>query len=725
MKCVKINFTDSIDNFFFEDDFMCDDDDEEMEYYEDITISDNSWDNIVDSSTDKKENVLWNHKNYYTGSLKDDIISPDPEDFSLNSLNMRENSEQLVNNFLDLDNPELSPKMIELMKMNDFISIFIHKITRVPEAVLYNEEETNQGFSIDESVFRKRECSDIVLMKRSYNAYRILTSSSIVNIVTENAKFIGKELLKIFHPKSEGNFNHFKPLWNHLLELTHGEIALLITSDEFKEQPIYQMLRYIHEPAITSSLISTIFLFDAKPGLQIQLFTELQEMELIETLLTMLDLKDFPVIINATSEFIIQMIEEGSKTEDSNILLSSIQLDPSCLSVLINHISDNKNRVQQHACIELLLAFLEKCIYVSDNVSLTTSTFALSDNKPLEPLKKSILNYLKNNIEELCMGLGSPKIHDHEDNIVNEINNLHLDSINDRDDHHHRKSSRIRLTVNKIDLLKIILTTINELQKNEYEMLEYIPWKLLVEWFFENPSNNIYHALFFKFFEFALKSNYIPILNSLFIETNLIYQFIDNFNIPRYIDCKGYIILMCNHIRFTYESQPNHSLIQPLLDNNNQWKNFLPILKKTTKEQIGNRKKFEYIGNTRPLPYTPKMTTHKYLAKLIKKDKELKNVDGVELESLYAALLGYGVNEEKNTKLMKNIRPSYRFNRQNIYCALDSPRSRYSNTTIDLDLISEPSFYENYQESNSKPILIATTNDDFLFNKKNLIRYEI
>jgi len=363
--------------------------DVEVEYYEDITIPDNTWDD-VDSNMENKENIYWNvNTQNYRGVVKDDIPILDPEDFSLNSLNMRENSEQLINNFLDLDNPELSPKMRELMKMHDFMKIFIHKITRVPDAVLYNEEEINQGFSIDESVFRKRECSDIVLMKRSYNAFRVLTSSSILDIVVDNAKFIGKELLKIFHQKSEGNFNHFKPLWNHLIEYTHGEIALLLTSDEYKEPPIYQMLRYIHEPAITSSLISTIFLFDARPGLQIELFKKLQEMEFIETLLAMLDMKDFPVIVQATSSFLIQMIEEGSKTEDSNILLAPIQLDPSCLSVIIKHISEETSPVHQHSCIQLLLAFLEKCIYTSDNVSLTTSSFVFSDKMPLEGLKKS------------------------------------------------------------------------------------------------------------------------------------------------------------------------------------------------------------------------------------------------------------------------------------------------------------------------------------------------
>jgi len=612
---------------------------------------------------------------------------------------MRENSEQLVNNFLDLDSPELSPKMIELMKMHDFMKIFIHKITRVPYSVLYNEEEINQGFSIDESIFRKRECSDIVLMKRSYNAFKVLTSSSIINIVAENAKFIGKELLKIFHPESEGNFNHFKPLWNHLVEITHGEIALLLTSDEFKEQPIYQMLRYIHEPAITSSLISTIFLFDAKPGIQVELFTKLEEMELIETLLAMLDLKDFPGVVYATSQFIIQMIEEGSKTEDSDILLSPVELDPSCLSVIINHISENKSEVQQHACIELLTAFLEKCIYTSDNVSLTTSSFVFSDKKPLESLKRSVLKYLKNSIDELCLGLELRSSYDGQDD------DLDYHNFDENEFNSSRKSKRNRLTPNKIDLLKIIITTMKELKKDEYEILESIPWKLLVQWFFENKSNNIYHNIFFKFFEFVLKSNYIPIINSFLLETNLITKLIDNFNIPRYIDCKGYMILMCNHLRFTKDSQPD-SYISSILQENEAWEDFVEELKTVTKQQIGHREKFEYIGNTRPLPYAPKLTNHKYLGRLIKRDKELKNVDGVELDSLYAALLGYGVNNDTKSsqnkasskKTIKNL-PSTSYN-------IHSPNSTLVN--LNLDLISEPTHYDNYQDTHPKPPIITT-----------------
>jgi len=58
MKCVKVNFTETIDNFFFEDDFMCDDQ-EETEYYEDITIPDNAaWDDIMDLNMVLKNFVI-------------------------------------------------------------------------------------------------------------------------------------------------------------------------------------------------------------------------------------------------------------------------------------------------------------------------------------------------------------------------------------------------------------------------------------------------------------------------------------------------------------------------------------------------------------------------------------------------------------------------------------------------------------------------------------------
>jgi len=206
----------------------------------------------------------------------------------------------------------------------------------------------------------------------------------------------------------------------------------------------------------------------------------------------------------------------------------------------------------------------------------------------------------------------------------------------------------------------------------------------------------------------------VPILNSLFIETNLIQQFIDNFNIPRYVDCKGYILLMCNHIRFTYESQPE-GFIQSLLEKNSSWKTFLPQLKAATRDQLGNRKLLKSsLGPFPPLPYTPTpmtITTNnnnnnnngndnnkissndQYLTSLVQKVDEYQSIDEEELDSLYAALLGYRLTKEKKKRTVKTLRTYNKY----------QPISRLSNSSLDLDLISsESTLFNNYQESNVK-----------------------
>lgn len=656
MGYIKINYKDSIDDDLYydeNDDVMYDEEDEdiETEYYEDIEIPDDySWSGFMETELSNQRISIWNANDIFddsyqnSNSEEEDFL--DPEELGFNILDVKGTSSEIINRFLDLQRPHMNKKMIECMQINDFLKIFINNITRVPESVLYNQDEENQGFSIDESIFRERDTSDIKLMKRSYNAIQVLCSSNLSTFVTEKAKVIGKELMNIFHPKSEGNFNHFKYIWNYLIDITNGEIALLLTSEEYKEPPVFKMLRYIHEHAITSSLLSSIFLINSQTTLQMELFTKLQEIEFVETILAMLDMTDFPITITAASEFLIQIIEEGSKTEDSDILLFAIQMDPSCLSNIIKHVSESTSVVQQDACTELLLAFLEKCIYTSDNMASTSSSFVFSEKTPLKPLKQSILQYLKYNIYELCFGLKSSKIK--ENNLCeNEENNINGKEIIKPKQFTAKK--RKSFSTSRLNLLKIIIITLKELKKEEYEILEYIPWKSLVKWFFKYRTNNIYHAIFYQYFEYSLKSNYVKALKEIYSETNFINQLIDNFNSPEYVDCRGFSILICNHIRYSVETNSCEYLKQ-LLNNNKKWEQFLPELRKATKRQIGDHQSFALIGNTRPFPYTPKITNHRPLAKLLKADKELKNKDGVELGSLYAALLGYSKPEEFDFK---------------------------------------------------------------------------
>jgi len=176
---------------------------------------------------------------------------------------------------------------------------------------------------------------------------------------------------------------------------------------------------------------------------------------------------------------------------------------------------------------------------------------------------------------------------------------------------------------------------------------------------------------------------------------------------------------MCNHIRFTYESQPE-GFFQSLLEKNSSWKAFLPQLKAATRDQLGNRKLLKSsLGPYPPLPYTPTPMTitstttitttnnnnnsndnnnissnnDKYLASLVRKVDEYQSMNEEELDSLYAALLGYRLTKEKKKKTDKTLRTFSKY----------QPIARQSNSTLDLDLISsESTLFNNYQESNVK-----------------------
>jgi len=124
---------------------------------------------------------------------------------------------------------------------------------------------------------------------------------------------------------------------------------------------------------------------------------------------------------------------------------------------------------------------------------------------------------------------------------------------------------------------------------------------------------------------------------------------------------------MCNHIRFTYESQPE-GFFQSLLEKNSSWKAFLPQLKAATRDQLGNRKLLKSsLGPYPPLPYTPTPMTitstttitttnnnnnsnddnnissnnDKYLASLVRKVDEYQSMNEEELDSLCEFLFFY------------------------------------------------------------------------------------
>jgi len=262
--------------------------------------------------------------------------------------------------------------------------------------------------------------------------------------------------------------------------------------------------------------------------------------------------------------------------------------------------------------------------------------------------------------------------------------------------------------VARLQLFEIIYETLKKFPRSLPKVLENIPWKMLVNWFFEYKFNTRYQDLFYKVFDLVIKSNHTPTIKKLITKTHLITRLIDHYNSKEPTDCRGYIILMCNNLRFHADSHPN-GYVHVTLQSHPKWNEFLPILKEVTALQNGFTKTFDILGCPKPLPYTPTPLNFEPIMDILNSGKFSSKL-GTELGSVYAALLGYGPIEKKdvhphsNNKafLKKNVKKSKRKTKKII-----NRRTRKKEASDDVNTLNQvendnirQSSEEDYSEDN-------------------------
>ncbi|OUM69032.1 hypothetical protein PIROE2DRAFT_57672 [Piromyces sp. E2] len=146
--------------------------------------------------------------------------------------------------------------------------------------------------TINDDVYRVRERDNIEVMKRSYNVMEILCSRSDFadKLMKERAFLIGESLLNVFLPKSDGNMNHFKKTWEYLIAINGSSIVDLLVSPDYLSHAFFDMLKYIHESAVMTVLIKTIFSDFYTTEAQMKIYDHLNELDFLESVLGLLDL---------------------------------------------------------------------------------------------------------------------------------------------------------------------------------------------------------------------------------------------------------------------------------------------------------------------------------------------------------------------------------------------------------------------------------------------------
>ncbi|KAG4092399.1 hypothetical protein H8356DRAFT_1278339 [Neocallimastix lanati (nom. inval.)] len=487
--------------------------------------------------------------------------------------------------------------------------------------------------TINEDVYREREKDDNVAMKRSYNVMEILCSRTDLSdkLMKEKAYIIGNSLLNVFLPNSDGNMNHFKKVWEYLIALNKSSFVDLLVSPDYLSHAFYDMLRYIHESAIITVLVKTIFSDFYSSEAQVRIYEHLNDLDFLESVLGLLDLeKPRKETISAISELFDNIIEQSSRHENSNILFKAVQSNPSCIINLIDNIAEKQNysgEIQRNASIEILYSIVTKSIY-TPVPSMFDDTPPPPPIYPLQQFRFTVFIYLREFVWDLCLGM------------------QYSLSNTEKQNNGQKYVASKPFGVARLQLFEIIYETLKKFPRSLPKVLENIPWKMLVNWFFEYKFNSRYQDLFYKVFDLVIKSNHTPTIKKLITKTHLITRLIDTYNSKEPTDCRGYIILMCNNLRFHADMHPN-GYVHVTLQSHPKWNEFVPILKEVTALQNNFSKTFDILGCPRPLPYTPQPLNFEPIMDILNSGK-FSNKLGTELGSVYAALLGYGPAEKKD-----------------------------------------------------------------------------
>ncbi|KAI9145570.1 hypothetical protein BKA69DRAFT_443944 [Paraphysoderma sedebokerense] len=529
------------------------------------------WD--ISSSALGSEEKIWNANNLFRPTDQPSKTDSSLELFqSLSKGDFQSGARELIEKIFEIGTIRLDEKMVDFFKMDETMSIFMSYLSRVPDRK--NPYHPPPDGEIDASVVRERD-RDLKATKYSFRVMEILccnapTNSSVVHV---KLSIIIKSLFDVFSPTSDGNFHHFRQVFESLLPRHPGPILRMIMNGDNEDDGIskpllFRMLFYLHEYPVTVSLLTVLFGV-SNPKEKARRFARLQSMEFLETILSRLDCK-VPQIVEACQDFVVRLVDEALKVEQSDLLFKSLEGDRTIIDRIVKTISTGEP-YQQEAGIAILHALAVRS-NIRPPLSAAARNFFLpqKDTTELVNTATGVKKYLLNHLPFISSQL-VPNNTQESDEISEEEGGLKLSSYQvPQPFTHHR-----------LALLEIIHDLLSESVTDSSILDDVSPlfWKQLVNWFFQYKYNSLYQTRFYKIFLQLLRANHSPTFKVIFSKSKFIARMIDHYNEQGgHSDLRGYIILICNTIRLTAEGQSPSEYFHNMLKTHAKWKEFQPIL---------------------------------------------------------------------------------------------------------------------------------------------------
>ncbi|KAG0211044.1 hypothetical protein BGX28_008614 [Mortierella sp. GBA30] len=581
-----------------------------------------------------------------------------------------EQGKPVVSRFLELENTKLNDKMLHVFMISGMVPFVIESITRLDPDIAKGVDSDMDDDMNQESKFmtrvercsRKRDFSDLELMKKSYTAMNFFTRSDVYNefILNSSHQTVVKEIFKIFKPESNGNFYHFQKVFETILKKFRAQTMITLFEDVDPETGlaktplIFDMLPFLDQSPVALSMIKVLFPtytygFTEKMHDYYQILQHGHFMEMLLTLVTMAE-EPSP----SMSDFVVSLLDEATRAKEAKAIFSCLADDPIWAERLAQGVMST-TAVRRHGCIEIIYSILVRSIQMpfqdmfANSVYITEKSFDRVESH-LERIANEFGQHIAVHIPDLCRAFAGSSTSGEQVALPG-----------------YTVSSSF--TVARLWLLDSIYHCLNDVKDNP-SLLESIPevfWSTLVDSFFQFRFNNAFHVQFYKMFRVVLYSNQASVYDRFFVRTNLVGRLIEHYkSVEQPTGSRGYIILILNCIRLSADVEQqkaenegeNATIEDPhegtiasvfwtdLLKESLDWDGFKDTLRRATLEQTRDTL-CDMDPNLR-FQFAPLQSRQPTEAPMTKRHIGIPGIsargnDGIDLGSQYGNSLGFGV----------------------------------------------------------------------------------
>ena len=556
----------------------------------------------------------------------------------------------LLRQLVELENPILTPNMIDFLSQDHVCEEFAKFITRL------SDEDSIQASSgpmdiacIPTSEHVSRENETTIELIHSYRASMFLTPEAKSDawglFLKDQVQELTGCIFKVFQKNSKGCLAHGCHVLHYFLKYYTDQVYAAI--NESVSRYFSNLLTHIDTPCVAELFIAlickphtTAVLYKGTPDMKWKLFRQLSNWKVVVLLAEKIsgkDVDDKQVCVAA--DVFMETVSRLCADDNGAILLQPLVHCPEVLEGLLEASvgeSASSSSIQRSACMQTVLhiIIMSRQERVPGPPTSPYESFSILPMNLVSNQMLSLSGSLFHTVEEwLDIFLSHIKNqHTMQQNII--LSSDVMDGKN-RNADIPPESVRHSSYVVKVPFSEFRLHLINllvELTRKKPDLLvryDVEVFRALIKWFFEYTHNNLYHATFYQLLFIILRKNDESVLKMVLQKLKLPTLLIESLQTQaRDSSNKGYCLRCCNALRLQADTLAPDAYLGSFLKNHHVWRMYLPtLLSLTTTMQVHG------LGFTIPCDKSappPEMTLGL-----------TPPTEGIALGSVYAASLGF------------------------------------------------------------------------------------